>query len=770
MTKSMIQRVMIRLTGRVQGVGFRPAVYRLAVGLGLTGRVQNNNQGLAIELQGPADAIGQFVQRLQSNDRPPLAAIETISIQGLQPIPDEAGFVIEPSDDRGLPDCEVCPDMAVCSQCLDEMHSPGDLRYNYPFINCTNCGPRYSIIVKVPYDRPNTTMGRFRMCHTCESQYRNPMDRRFHAQPVACPDCGPRVWLVDPSGNVIRDQTMPAIAQAAQMLRSGRILAVKGIGGFHLMVDAANDQAVRTLRMRKKRDYKPFAMMARSVSQIRLHAVVDAAAEVILAGPQAPIVLLQKADNNGISASVAPGVGTFGFMVCYAPLHHLLLKDGPAVVVATSGNISDEPLICDNREALIRLAGLADGFLMHDRPIYRQVDDSVVHIVDGRPAMIRRARGYVPTPIIAAQQAPVETLALGADLKNTFCLARAEQLICSEHMGDLGDAEVFRHYIESINQLQGLMQARPEVLVCDLHPGYISSSYASQIAKGFKRLIKVQHHWAHIASVIAEHRLEGPVIGIVADGTGYGTDGAIWGCECLIADLKGFERAGQLRYYRLPGGDKAAREAIRPLMGLLGQIYGPNLDDYDWILERIEPDMAYRQLIARQLARSVNTVATSSLGRVFDAISAILGLGKINHFDAQLPMALEAIIYRDVTDHYPFRLVSEDGIIKLDIAPCIDAILRQVREGVAAGLISTRFHNTIACGLSDMAHVISQKTGIRTVAISGGVFCNKYLIERLIGLLRQDNLVVYWNQQVPSNDAGISLGQAAIASAMVSCS
>ncbi|MDH7599950.1 MAG: carbamoyltransferase HypF [Sedimentisphaerales bacterium] len=762
------RRLRIHLSGRVQGVGFRPTVYRVATCLGLTGLVRNDGQGLTIEVQGSGPALDAFIERIRTTDRPPLASIEAWRVDQIPVVLGDDGFHIEASDLIGDAGCEVCPDVAVCKDCLAEMSDPTDRRFQYPFINCTNCGPRYTIVVRIPYDRPNTTMAGFVMCPECRKEYEDVRDRRFHAQPVACPACGPRVWLVGPDGHKLCKEGPDAIDQAAAMLRAGRIVAVKGIGGFHLMVDACNDDAVRQLRQRKRRDHKPFAMMAASIKQVARHAQLCPPAVDALLGPQAPIVLLPKRKDHGIANSVAQGVATFGFMMCYAPVHHLLLPKGPGVVVATSGNISDEPLICDNDMALRQLAQVADAFLMHDRPIFRQVDDSVVQIIDRQPMLIRRARGYVPEPIFMRHGSSHQILALGADLKNTPCLVKGNQLICSEHIGDLADAEVFRHYLRSIAHLEGLFDIRPSLLACDMHPGYVSTSYAQKVAGRFKMVLQVQHHWAHLASVLAEHQLDGPVIGLIADGTGYGPDGAIWGCECLVGDLRRFDRLAHLEYYPLPGGDKAAKEAIRPLMGLLTKVAGPDLRSYQDLLDLAMPDRQSQQVIYRQLGAAVNTVQTSSLGRLFDAVACLLGLGTQNHYDGQLPMALEAIAWPDVSDGYPVTLTgNQETGAQLSLMPFMDGLLNDLKAGLAPGLISARFHNVVAKGLLEMAIFASRTTGLRSVAISGGVFCNRYLTERVIGLLRQAGLEVYWNRRVPANDGGISVGQAAIASSLV---
>jgi hydrogenase maturation protein HypF len=761
-----LRREAIRVEGRVQGVGFRPAVYRLATRLALTGLVRNDSEGVSIEVQGSQRGVAEFAFRLNGPDRPPLARISSCVQEQIEVVPGEDRFVIAASRVSPGPTSHVTADMATCAECLAEMQDPGDFRYRYPFINCTHCGPRYSIIRQIPYDRPSTTMSAFTMCDRCSSQYRDEADRRFHAQPVACGACGPRVWLTDAAGRCVEAEPGESIARAAQMLRDGAIVAVKGLGGFHLAVDALNDQAVGRLRQRKGRDSKPFALMAASVEEIRRHAEVDEHAQAILAGPESPIVLLPRRADSTIAQSVAPGTGCFGFMLCYTPLHHLLFERGPAVLVATSGNVSDEPLICDNEVALDRLGQVADAFLMHDRQVYRQVDDSIVHVVDSQPALLRRARGYVPTPILLTSPCPQDILAAGPDLKNTFCLAKGRQLICSEHIGDLDQAEVFQHYVRSIRHLAGLFEVRPQTIVCDLHPGYVSTQYARSLAAEGSQVMEVQHHWTHIASVLAECQVDGPVIGLVADGTGYGTDGAIWGCECLVASLDGFERFGHLDYFPLAGADRAAKEPLRPVLGLLRRAFGDQfeLSRFQWLLERIEPDLRAQERVMQQLARGVNTVATSSLGRVFDAVAAVAGLGRYNHFDAQLPMALEAVSALDVEEHYPFELKTAQGQpTRLDLSPAIRMLVHDVEKGVPAGTMSARFHNTAAFSLLDIAKLARDRTGLQTVALSGGVFCNRYLANRLIRGLKAAGLQVLFNRDVPANDGGVSLGQAAIA-------
>jgi len=764
----LIKRQRIFITGRVQGVGFRPAVYSIAQKLGLSGFVYNDTKGVTIELQGGEEEIAEFLVRLQSRDKPPLAEIKSCEAVDIAVSEAEDKFIIETSDSEGSALSEVTADIATCQDCLAEMAEKKDFRYGYPFINCTNCGPRYSIVKSIPYDRPNTTMSEFVMCNKCAAQYTDVTDRRFHAQPVACGTCGPKIRLIDSKGKTIKTQTDEVIVETARLLLDGKIVAIKGIGGFHLAVDALNNEAVERLRERKRRDHKPFAMMADSIDRIKKYAVVSGLAEQVLKSPQSPIVLLPKKKNPAIAPSAADGVDTFGFMLCYAPLHYLLFERDIKVLVMTSGNISDEPLICKNEQALEKLAYIADAFLMHDREIYRQVDDSIVHFISSEPVLLRRARGYVPTPILIEENCRQDIFAAGGDLKNTFCFGKQNQLICSEHIGDLEDAEVYHHYINSIEHLRKLFEVEPKTVVCDLHPSYLSTQYALSLPN--VNVIQVQHHWAHIASVLIEHGQSGPVIGLAADGTGYGTDEAIWGCECMVASLDDFERFGHLAYYPLAGADTASKEAIRPVLGLLAKTYGDDftLHKFRWLLERIETDVNKQEIIFEQIEKRINTVETSSLGRVFDAVAAMLGLGSYNHFEAQLPMALEAIISSGIEEHYDFELTSSAGKpLQLDLRKMMMHLITDIQEDKSSSVISVKFHNTVADALLQFAKAARESKNLNTVALSGGVFCNRYLTNRLIKQLKQNDFSVLFNRNVPSNDGGISLGQAAIAAKLV---
>lgn len=753
-------RKKITLRGQVQGIGFRPFVYRLAAELKLTGFVYNYTQGVIIEIQGDKDDAEKFIERLkQGGSEIPLLKITLMEAADIGLIADEKSFEIKQSEKGGTVSAEVTADIATCKDCLLELFNKNDFRYHYPFINCTNCGPRYSIIKTIPYDRPNTTMTDFAMCDRCRKQYENPKDRRFHAQPVACAACGPKIKLCDKTGREIESNCEKVIQETVRLLLAGKIAAIKGLGGFHLACDGKNDEAVKTLRQRKMRDYKPFAMMAADIDKIRQFAHVDKTEEAVLKSPQSPIALLPKKEPNTIAPSVAAGVNTFGFMLPYTPLHHLIFAEKKIdALVMTSGNIADEPLICKDNEAFEKLGGIADIFLIHNREIYRQVDDSVIHIVQNEPALLRRSRGFVPQVFTLKNSASADIFAAGADMKNTFCFAKQNHFILSEHIGDMADANVYKHWVQSIEHLKKLLEVNPSIVACDLHPSYFSSQYARKLKKG--KLIEIQHHWAHIASVLAEHDIDERVIGIAADGTGYGTDGTIWGCECLIASLDDFQRFGHLGYWPLAGGDSASKEAVRPIIGLMKKY---NLSVPDAILDGIEPDKEKRAAIELQLAKNINTVLTSSLGRLFDAVSALCGLGSYNHFEAQLPMALEAVAEGKITAHYPFELKKENQTTIVEIGSTLKGILTDRMDGIDKNVISAKFHNTTAEFFLALAKEAKEQTGINTVAISGGVFCNRFLSERLIEQLKNNDFTVLFNQLIPVNDGGISLGQAAIA-------
>ncbi|MCE5340344.1 MAG: carbamoyltransferase HypF [Planctomycetaceae bacterium] len=762
-TNKHIYRKEIRLHGQVQGIGFRPFVFRLAEKFKLTGFVYNHTEGVIIEIQGNEKNINDFIDNLKnSNKENPLIKISTLQTQNINTIENEKSFEIKQSETTGSITAEVTADIATCKDCLRELFDKNDFRYRYPFINCTNCGPRYSIIKTIPYDRPNTTMAEFKMCDKCKQQYVDVTDRRFHAQPVACPVCGPKIYLCNNTGKIIEEDSDKVIARTVELLKDGKIAAIKGLGGYHLACDAENEQAVKTLRSRKMRDAKPFAMMA-AIETIKSFAQVDQQSEKLLQSIESPIVLLNKKTPNTLTPSVAAGVNTFGFMLPFTPLHHLIfaMAEGKInALVMTSGNIADEPLICKDDIALSKLGKIADVFLMHNREIHRQVDDSVMHVVANAPALLRRSRGFVPQPIISQRSASAEIFAAGSDLKNTFCFVKNNRFIVSEHIGDMEDANVYKHWLNSIEHLKKLIDVNPKVVACDMHPNYPSSQYARKLKAD--KIIEVQHHWAHIASVLAENDTTETVIGLVADGTGYGTDDAIWGCECLIASLEKFERFGHLSYYPLAGGDLASKEAVRPLLGLAKKY---NIVIPEKLLNQIEPDNTKRKIIEQQIEKNINVVQTSSLGRLFDAAAALIGLGNYNHFEAQIPMATESQADKNEKQTYSFNLVEQNNTFSIEIKGLIEGMIKDRLDNIDLKSICAKFHNTIAEFFFKLAEQARHKTGIKTVAISGGVFCNKFLSERLIERLQKNGFVVLCNRLMPANDGCISLGQAAIAAA-----
>jgi hydrogenase maturation protein HypF len=778
-----LPRERIKLTGSVQGVGCRPYIYRLANQCLLTGFVYNDSRGVVIEIQGPKGRIEEFVNHLSTGDcesalenPPALIRIESIERKQIPAQKSPETFQIRQSEKLTAASSQVTPDAATCPDCLRELFDPADFRHRYPFINCTNCGPRYSIIKNIPYDRPSTTMAPFEMCPRCAAQYNDPADRRFHAQPVACPACGPSLQLLDSAGSLITDDPELAIEKTANALAAGQTAAIKGIGGFHLAVDAFNDQAVQRLRKRKQRDDKPFALMARDIETVKKYCRLDPAAEKLLTSPAAPIVILPAIKNlpdkqtppkpaRQIAPSVPNGLKTLGIMLCYAPLHYLVFdRDIIELLVMTSANISDEPLICQNQRALEKLAPIADVFLTNNRDIHRPVDDSVAHIIEKKPAIIRRARGYVPTPITSKTlSAEKHILALGPDMHNTFCLAKQNQFITSEHIGDLDNAEVYKHYRQSIPHLANLFDIDPKIIACDLHPSYISSAYARTLVPP-EKIIQIQHHWAHIASALLEFDHPGPVIGIAADGTGYGTDAAVWGGECIIANLDSFIRLGHIDYYPLPGANLASKQAIRPLMGLLSQISENPCQKYDWLIETMDEKIKLARQITAQINKNINTVQTSSTGRLFDAAAAALGLGLENTYQAQLPMALEAAVQPGINEKYTIEInKNPDGTFTFNPRIIIENLINDVKSGENKPYIAAKFHNSISDGFTQMAIIARKNTNIDTVALSGGVFCNKYLANRMITQLKQKGFSVLFKRLIPVNDGGISLGQAAIA-------
>ncbi len=752
------RRLVVR--GIVQGVGFRPFVYGLAVRHQLAGFVGNDSQGVFIEVEGPPDAIDAFIGELRAHP-PPLASIESIASEALPPT-GETAFVIVASAQQAGASTSISPDVAICADCLRELFDPSDRRYRYPFINCTNCGPRFTIIRDIPYDRAQTTMASFAMCLRCAAEYHDPTDRRFHAQPNACPDCGPRVWFERPGQAVVWDDA--AIRAAQDALRAGQIVAVRGIGGFHLACDATSDAALQALRARKGRVDKPFALMVRDLNAARaLTEVSDAEAE-LLTGPARPIVLLRRRPDAHVSPLVAPSNGYLGLMLPYSPLHYLLLDGLDQPLVMTSGNLSDEPICKDNEEARARLAGLADAFLFHNREIHIHCDDSVMRVLDGAPLPIRRSRGYAPFPVRLPRPAPM-LVAAGGELKATFCITRDQNAYLSQHIGDMENLETLRAYERAVDHFVRLFRLRPEAVICDLHPGYLTMQWAERFAASHGLpLFKVQHHHAHVAACLAEHGFDPDerVIGVSFDGTGYGSDGAIWGGEVLIANCRAFQRAAHLKYTPLPGGDAGIRRPYRVALAHLWAAGIPWESDLPCIAA-CPPDE--QRVLRRQLERRLNSPLTSSAGRLFDAVAALIGVRQVITYEAQAAIELEALCDHDEPGHYPFTIEDADVLV-LDPAPMLRAIVDDLRAGVRRESIAAKVHNTLAKIIVEVSILLRARSGVKVVALSGGVFQNVTLLRQARAQLQAAGFRVLTHQAVPPNDGGLALGQAVIGACM----
>lgn len=749
------QRWRIEVGGIVQGVGFRPFVYCRARELELAGWVRNSPAGVEIQVQGGPERLQRFREQLE-HAAPPLAVITALTVTAVATERDAAGFAILPST-GGERSVQIAPDCAVCPDCLRELSDPADRRFRHPFITCTNCGPRYSIVTGIPYDRPLTTMAPFPLCPACRAEYDDPADRRFHAQPVACPACGPRLALTALDGTPLPGDP---VAEAARLLQEGGILAVKGIGGYHLAVDAGNEAAVAELRRRKKRDEKPFALMTPDLATAHRLVQIDRTAEKLLAGPESPIVLLPRRDGIPIADGVAPGSGYLGLMLPYTPLHHLLLGDRFTALVMTSGNRSDEPVVCRDDDARLRLAGIADAVLGHDREIHARSDDSVLRLFRGEPLFIRRARGYVPRPVRLPADQPA-VLAAGGELKGAACLTRGADAFLTPHIGDLQNALTLEAYRGVIDHLAGILEIRPQLCAHDLHPDYLSTVYARE--RGLP-CIAVQHHHAHMAACMAEHRLEGDVIGVIFDGTGLGTDGTVWGGEFLAGGYTAFRRLGHFRPVPLPGGDAAVREPYRMALAHLHDRYGADLFDLPLpVLERIPA--ADRPLFLTVLARRLNAPLTSSCGRLFDGVAALLGVRATVSHDGQAAMELEALAERGNPElpPYPFDIVADNGCRTIDFRPTVQRIVESQLAGLPLPDIARRFHGTVALAAAELCRQIGAETGLDRVVLSGGAFQNRLLSEGLCDLLEARGFTVHTHRLVPPNDGGLALGQAVIA-------
>ena len=756
-----LERVRKRLevSGVVQGVGFRPFVYQLARRNGLGGWVLNDPEGVKIEVEGTWDAINRFVGELQA-DVPALAEISDLR-QAFVPVRDETRFEIRESRAGDERKALISPDTNVCADCLRELFDRNDRRYRYPFINCTNCGPRYTIVEDIPYDRPNTTMKTFPMCAACRREYEDPSDRRFHAQPVACPECGPAVRLLDARGDPL-DIADP-VGETAARLRRGEVVAVKGLGGFHLAVDAAQEDAVRKMRRRKRRDQKPLAVMSEDLESVARYAHVGDLERKLLLSFRRPIVLLRKRLPERLAPSVAPRSRCYGVMLPYTPIHYLLLAEGFSALVMTSGNLTDEPICIDNDEAVRRLRGVADAFLVHNRDIHARSDDSVARVMAGEERLLRRARGYVPMPVVLDETGP-DTLAVGAELKGAICLAKGRNAFISQHLGDLRDDLAFGFFEEVVGHLERILEVKPELVAHDLHPDYLSTRYAAAMT-GVRR-VAVQHHHAHIAAVLAECGERGPVIGVALDGTGYGDDGTIWGGEFLVADMSGYRRLGRLTPMPLPGGDAAVREPWRAGVAYLHAAFGPDWRKLDIpFTRRIDRDGA--RLVAQLVERGVNTPLTSSTGRLFDAVSSLLGVCDRNSYEGQAPMELEGIASGEAAQSLACDVREEDGVLLLDAASLVRSVVRSIEAGAPVGEISAGFHHALADGVAEVCVRLREREGIEAAALSGGCFQNLLLFERVAAQLEGTGFRVLTHRLVPPNDGCIALGQTAVARAVV---
>jgi hydrogenase maturation protein HypF len=764
---SAIVRRRFCLRGIVQGVGLRPFVYNLAKRVEINGFIRNSSSGVTIEAEGSDAAVEEFLDTLRRHP-PPLARIEEITTSELQPV-GYADFEISESLAVEGEFVLVSPDVATCPECLHDIGDPENRRFAYPFTNCTNCGPRYTIVRDIPYDRPATTMASFRMCVDCEAEYHDPANRRFHAQPNACPACGPAVVLAKsgsfmPLGKAygFGALSLSVMSDVRKVLHDGAIVAVKGLGGFQLACDAENENAVRQLRRRKKRSDKPFALMTRDVAAVEKICMVSKADRELLLSSERPIVILPRRTETKICPEIAPGNETLGVMLAYTPLHFLLFGNRPddlpefTALVMTSGNLSDEPIVTSNEEAWTRLGPVADWFLFHNRGIYMRVDDSVARTFEGAPRVLRRSRGYSPQPVELGSAAS-ELLACGAELKNTFCLTKGQYAILSQHIGDLDNYETLEFFQETLANLKKLFRVEPQAVAYDLHPLYLSSRFATELPLPN---IGVQHHHAHIASCMAENHLEGEVIGVAFDGTGYGTDGQIWGGEFLTADYRSFERRAHLRYVPLPGGDVAVRQTWRPALSWLQAAFGSDICGDLPVFQQV-PEREIG-LIKQMMAQGVNTVLTSSCGRLFDAVASLIGIRQEVTFEGQAAIELEMATQAGVDDRYTFEIDSNEPA-EIDMRPVIREIVRDMTQGKIKSVIASRFHNTLAAMIAEVCKRIRESERLDRVCLSGGTFQNMYLLKRAIALLRNTGFEVFLHSVVPPNDGGISLGQAVIA-------
>jgi len=750
----------VEVSGIVQGVGFRPFVFRLATRRQLKGTIRNTSAGVTIEIEGPAEPVQDFIDHLRS-DAPPLSRITNVAISDL-PCNGDATFVIIHSQGGEEVRTLISPDVAICPDCLRELFDPHDRRYHYPFINCTNCGPRFTIVRDIPYDRPRTSMSVFPMCPECQAEYDDPLNRRFHAQPNACWRCGPHVQLWDGNGRLI--ECADPIREAAQALALGSVVAVKGLGGFHLAADATQASAVAVLRERKRRVEKPFAIMVPDIKAAGEFCEIGNAEKAAMESVQRPVVLMARKPNTLIADQVAPFNRYLGVFLPYTPLHYLLLREGNfKALVMTSGNLSEEPIAIDNAEAVTRLRSLADHFLVHNRDILLRCDDSVVRVSNGNVRQLRRSRGFVPVPVFLEDEQP-SVLAVGGELKNTICLTKDKNAFLSQHVGDLENAEAFGFFREAIDHLQQILEIQPETIAYDLHPEYLSTKWALHQTE--MKLVGVQHHHAHIASCMAENHLDGKVIGFALDGTGYGTDQKIWGGEVLVTDYHDFDRAAHFAYVALPGGEAAIREPWRMAVSYLSHYFGNGFLALPIpFVQQLDPGET--KLILQMIDRGLNSPLTSSCGRLFDAVAALIGIRNKVNYEAQAAIELEMTMQPDSGQHagYSFELVPDGTHWIIGSKTMFEEVIGDLQQHVPIGVISRRFHDGLVRIFAQIANEIRKQTGLTRVCLSGGTFHNIYLSERLEARLRDSGFAVFTHHEVPAGDGGLSLGQALIAAA-----
>ena len=757
MTKNRSLKIDIR--GIVQGVGFRPFVYNLARQYRLLGYVRNNASGVSIEVEGENFRIEKFITRIKTESPPPAQIFEIKSYDVELVGYDD--FMIRDSDEHEEKFVPISPEIATCSDCLAELFDPHDPRHRYPFINCTSCGPRFTIVKDIPYDRKYTTMAPFKMCRMCREEYNDPRDRRFHAQPNACPDCGPGLTLVNDKFEKIN--VPDVISEVCRLLKDGKIVAIKGLGGYHLACDALNPDAVHRLRARKYREYRPFAVMVRDIGTAKHLCHVNEDEEKLLKSTIRPVVLLRKRPDCPVAEEVAPYQKYHGIMLPYTPLHHLVVAESELVLVMTSGNVSSEPIVYQDEEAFERLKNIADVYCIHNRRIHIRTDDSVSRVWRGKETVLRRARGLAPFPILLNFNLKERILACGAELKNTFCLARDNFVFMSHHIGDLENLETLTSFEEGIEHFKRIFNIEPTLIAHDLHPEYLATKYALSLKDIPK--IGVQHHHAHIVSCMIDNEIDGKVIGVSFDGTGYGTDGNIWGGEFLICDYNGFERAGHLEYTSLPGGEKAVKEPWRMAASVLYKIYGNNVLDLDINFVR-ELDRNKWDTIKKMIDRGINSPMTSSMGRLFDAVSALVGIRKEIYYEGQAAIELEMAAGVE-SRGYPFELEELGDKTLILIEPMFRGIVSDLERGVGVESISSKFHNTIAKIILNMCFEIREKSGLDRVALSGGVFQNHLLLENTFVLLDKNNFKVFTQHRVPPNDGGVALGQVVIANEQI---